>query len=103
MIKLKETLLLLARNNVDFVVVGGVAAALHGSAFQTFDLDLCYSRVAENLERLVTALSPYHPKLRGAPSGIPFDWAGRTLRNGMNFTLSTDLGDSRSPGRDQRN
>lgn len=93
MIKLKETLLLLARNNVDFVIVGGVAATLHGSSFQTFDLDLCYGRTPENLERLATALAPSHPKLRGAPSGIPFNWDRRTLHNGLNFTLNTELGD----------
>src|SRR5260370_14433433 len=93
MIKLKETLLLLARNEVDFVIVGGVAATLHGSAFQTFDLDLCYSREQRNIERLATVLSPYHPRLRGAPSGIPFVWDRVTLRNAMNFTLTTDLGD----------
>lgn len=71
MIKLKETLLLLARSNVDFVIVGGVAATLQGSAFQTFDLDVCYSRVPENFERLVSAPFPYRPMLRGAPPGVP--------------------------------
>ena len=93
MIKLKETLLLLARSEVDFVIVGGVAATLHGSAFQTFDLDICYGRDGQNLDRLVGALAPFHPALRGAPSGIPFIWDRNTLRNGLNFTLSTDLGD----------
>src|SRR6266571_3663750 len=93
MIKLKETLLLLARSELDFVIVGGVAATLHGSAFQTFDLDICYGRDAQNLERLARVLAPFHPGLRGAPSGIPFIWDGHTLRNGLNFTLSTDLGD----------
>ena len=58
MIKLKETLLLLARSEVDFVIVGGVAATLHGSAFQTFDLDICYSRDQPNLQRLAAALAP---------------------------------------------
>ena len=93
MIKLKETLLLLARSEVDFVIVGGVAATLHGSAFQTFDLDICYSRDQPNLERLAAALAPYHPGLRGAPPGLPFAWDPRTLRSGLNFTLATDLGD----------
>ena len=93
MIKLKETLLLLAGSEVDFVIVGGVAATLHGSAFQTFDLDICYSRDRGNLERLVGVLSPFHPTLRGAPSGLPPKWDPRTLRNGLNFTLTKDLGD----------
>jgi hypothetical protein len=47
----------------------------------------------ENIERLVSALSPYHPRLRGAPDGLPFLFDVETLSNGMNFTLATDLGD----------
>jgi len=93
MIKLKETLLLLARSEVEFVVVGGVAATLHGSAYQTFDLDICYSRDPANLERLAAALAPFRPRLRGAPADLRFEWDFRTLRNAMNLTLSTDLGD----------
>jgi hypothetical protein len=36
---------------------------------------------------------PYHPRLRGAPEGLPFLFDVQTLTNGMNFTLATDLGD----------
>jgi hypothetical protein len=42
---------------------------------------------------LAGALAPFYPALRGAPSGIPFIWDRNTLRNGLNFTLSTELGD----------
>jgi len=41
----------------------------------------------------VSALKPYHPRLRGAPEGLPFLFGMETLSNGMNFTLTTDLGD----------
>jgi len=37
---------------VDFVVIGGLAATLHGSAQVTYDLDICYSRASANLRRL---------------------------------------------------
>jgi len=93
MIRLKEILLLLAEADVDFVIVGGTAASLHGSSYPTFDLDLCYSREQTNLERLATALRAVRPRLRGAPEGLPFVWDPHTLRNGLNFTLATDLGD----------
>ena len=93
MIQLKDTLLLLARQQVDFVIIGGIAATLHGSVHQTFDLDVCYSRDLSNLDRLVAALSPHHPTLRGAPPNLPFIWDSATLRNGLNFTLHTALGD----------
>lgn len=78
---------------VDFVVVGGVAMVLRGSARTTIDLDLCYSRDRDNLRRLADALAPFHPRLRGAPSELPFLWDDRTLVSGLNFTLTTDLGE----------
>lgn len=70
MIKLKETLLLLARSEVDFVIVGGVAATLHGSAFQTFDLDISYGRDRQNLDRLAGALDLGDIDLLGEITGI---------------------------------
>lgn len=92
MIQLRDTLVALARNKVDFVIVGGIAASLHGSAYATYDLDLCYSRSKKNLARLVDALTPLHPKLRDAPPGTPFIWDIGTVRQGFNFALTTDLG-----------
>ena len=93
MIQLQEALVLLAQHEVEFVIVGGVAASLHGSSLTTFDLDLCYSRESGNLERLSRALAGFRPRLRGAPEDVPFLWDARTLRNGFHFTLTTELGD----------
>jgi hypothetical protein len=77
---------------VEFILVGGVAGILHGSARFTVDLDVVYSRSQANLERLVTALAPHQPYLRGAPSGLPFLWDAATLKRGLNFTLRTQIG-----------
>jgi hypothetical protein len=52
-----------------------------------------YGRGPANLQRLALALTPYHPYLRGAPRGLPFRWDAMTLARGLNFTLTTDLGD----------
>jgi hypothetical protein len=83
----------LAGEKVDFVIVGGVAFVLHGSTRVTRDLDICYSRSAENLARLAKALAPLHPTLRHAPPSLPFRLDASTLRSGLNFTLTTDAGD----------
>ena len=83
----------LARAGIEFVLVGGVAGIIHGSARATYDVDLVYSRTDENIERLASALAPHAPYLRDAPSGLPFGWNAKTIRNGLNFTLTTDLGD----------
>jgi|ERR1017187_3357394 hypothetical protein len=82
----------LQRHDVAFIVVGGAAAIAHGSARLTYDLDIVYERTAGNLDRLVGALAPYHPYLRGAPPGLPFIWDRQTLARGLNFTLETSLG-----------
>ena len=93
MIDLKTILPILVNSEIEFVIVGGVAATIHGSSYVTDDLDICYGRNQANLRRLAEALSPYQPRLRGAPEGLPFIWDAKTLQNGLNFTLRTDLGD----------
>jgi hypothetical protein len=90
---IQRLLEVLSDAGVEFVVVGGVAMVLRGSDRVTVDLDVCYSRAADNLKRLAQALAPYHPRLRGAPEDLPFFWDDLTLRSGLNFTLTTDLGD----------
>ena len=47
----------LAEHRVEFVVIGGVAAVLHGAPMTTFDLDVVPARTAENAERLHLALA----------------------------------------------
>jgi hypothetical protein len=44
------------------------------------------------LRKVVDALGSHHPYLRGAPPGLPFRLDVETLRAGLNFTLTTDLG-----------
>lgn len=75
------------------MIIGGVALVLQGSSRTTQDVDVCYARDRENLERLAAALAPLHPTLRGAPPGLPFRLDARTLVSGLNFTLTTDAGD----------
>lgn len=89
-----DTLLtILADTDVAFVVIGGMAAVAQGSASVTADLDICYQRQIDNYQRLSHALRPLHPRLRGAPVGLPFVLDPPTLRAGLNFTLVTDAGD----------
>ena len=66
---------------------------LHGSSRATFDLDVVYDRSRENLERMASALAPLKPRLRDFPPELPFVWDARTLRSGLNFTLTTSAGD----------
>ena len=90
---LRKLLRALSDADVNFIVIGGIAARAHGSARMTDDLDISYERTDANLQRLVSALKPFKPYLRGAPPGLPFEWAAATLRAGLNFTLTTTSGD----------
>jgi hypothetical protein len=77
---------------VRFIVVGGAAATAHGSVRLTLDLDVVYERSADNIARIVAALGPLGPYLRGVPPGLPFTFDERTIERGLNFTLETTAG-----------
>lgn len=83
----------LVEGDVAFVVIGGMAAVAHGSAHVTVDLDIVYARTDENIAKLATALAPLGPYLRGAPPGLPFVFDETTIKQGLNFTLTTKVGD----------
>lgn len=83
----------LVDNGIRFVVVGGVAATVHGSARVTNDIDLCYDTAIDNLERLVKLLAGWHAYLRGVERGLPFILDVRAFRTTPIMTLTTDMGD----------
>lgn len=89
----EELLGALAAAEVDFILVGGLAANAHGAIRTTRDLDVVYARHPDNLARIERALAPYSPYLRGAPPGLPFRLDVPTLQSGLNFTLTTSLAD----------
>lgn len=92
MVDFESLLGALGRYRVEFIIVGGVAATVHGSARLTQDLDVVYRRTPANITALVNALRPFDPYLRGAPPGLPFRFDEATVRYGLNFTLTTSLG-----------
>ena len=84
----------LAAHGVRFVVVGGLAGTLRGTPDITNDLDICYARDGENLERLAAALKDLDARLRGpdVPDDSPFVIDALSLRHGETFTFSTSAG-----------
>jgi len=73
-------------------VIGGVAASLYGSSRLTNDIDVCYARHHQNLERVSQALQSVHARLRNVPDDVPFILDAETLRRGLNFTFTTNIG-----------
>jgi hypothetical protein len=78
--------------DVDFVVVGGLAAVVHGSATVTRDLDITYAPDQANLDRLGGVLVSLGARLRGVVEDVPFVPDGRTLRRTRILTLDTPDG-----------
>ncbi len=93
MIDIEKAIVAMASNDVDFVVIGGVALSIHATAYITFDIDFAYSRSRDNLAKIANALAPFNPRLRGVPPELPFIWDASTLSNGAVFTLDTAIGD----------
>jgi len=88
-----ETILeALTARGMRFVVIGGVAATIHGSARFTNDIDLCYDTAPDNVERLVEVLTEWRAYLRGVEPGLPFILDARTFRTTPMMTLTTTMG-----------
>jgi len=88
----REILERLTARGVDFVVVGGFAAVIHGSPRLTQDLDLCCARDPANLQALGELLIALNARLYGIEEELPFVADERTLRGTEILTLQTDLG-----------
>ncbi|WP_411279075.1 hypothetical protein [Gemmatimonas sp.] len=88
-----ETMLgALVEAHIRFVLVGGVAATVHGSARFTNDLDICYDAAPDNVERLVVLLTQWKAYLRGVEPGLPFILDARTFRTTPLLTLTSIMG-----------
>lgn len=81
----------LADSGIGFVIVGGYAAVIHGSAYMTRDLDVCAVLTAETVEKLREIFAEWHPKHRMTPqrlSFLEFPKSGPV----QNLYLETDAG-----------
>ena len=88
-----ETMLAaLVGHGVRFVLIGGVAATIQGSARFTNDLDICYDTAPDNIERLVALLTEWGAYLRGVEPGLPFILDARTFRTTPLLTLTSTMG-----------
>lgn len=93
MVEFEPAIKSLTAEKVNFVIVGGLAVSVHSTGYVTRDFDFCYLRTSENLKKIVAAFARFKPRLRGFPDDLPFIWDERTLQNGTNFTLKTEIGD----------
>jgi len=85
----------LARHGVDYVLIGGLAANLHGSSALTNDADICPDSRHENLDRLAAALREMNARIRAdaEPEGLPFAYNVDSLSRMRLVNLTTRFGD----------
>ena len=91
----EELLGALGRHGVDYVLIGGLAASLHGSSALTNDADICPDPGTSNLDRLATALRDMDARIRtdAEPDGLPFACDAEFLRRTRLANLTTRFGD----------
>jgi len=88
----------LADGEVRFILIGGMAAVLHGDVGVTVDIDVVPARSDENLERLAEALRGLGARIRteGEPEGLSFDCSMEFFRNlapDSIVNMTTEAGD----------
>ncbi len=88
-----ETILTkLLDDGVRYVLIGGVAGLAHGLTRATYDIDVCYWRHPDNIERLCASLRPLNPTLRIRPAPASFQLDLATVQALHDLPLETDLG-----------
>lgn len=88
-------LAVLDRHGVEYVIVGGFAARMHGSTRPTRDVDVTPATTRENLDRLTTALRELDARIRtdAVPEGLPFTTSGEALVGHRMLNLQTRHGE----------
>lgn len=81
----------LVEHPVEFVIVGGYAAVVHGVTLVTQDVSVCCRFSPKNLLSLQEAIADLHPVHRRTPQ-LPLELTAKNCRGLKNLYLKTDLG-----------
>lgn len=85
-----DLLTALVAAEIEFIVVGGMAAVLHGAPITTHDLDIVHRREPANVRKLLELLGSLNAGQRGDPRRLP-PTESALLGDGQ-LTLGTALG-----------
>jgi predicted nucleotidyltransferase len=87
-----QTLERLNKSGVEYVLIGGMAARVHGSSVNTDDVDICILARDEHFQRIVESFADVHPRFRMQPNQPPVTPDHPWLSGIKNLYLHTDLG-----------
>jgi predicted nucleotidyltransferase len=82
----------LTKAEVEFVLVGGLAAVTYGSSMATQDIDICCSFAPDNLLRIQSALEDLNPVHRMTSNLVPLKLTEENCTSLKNLYLETDWG-----------
>jgi hypothetical protein len=82
----------LAEEKVEFILVGGMAAVLHGAPIATQDIDVVHRRTPENVSKLLAFLEDVDARYRGQPRGRILRPTAPALGGSGHNNLMTSLG-----------
>ena len=84
----------LSSHKVNFVLIGALAARLHGFPRLTADADITPAEDKPNLERLAAALNELDAKVytESVPEGLVFDCSAASLARARMWNLVTNAG-----------
>lgn len=82
----------LVDNGVEFVIVGGFAAVVHGVTLVTKDLDLCISLSKKNFKAILKAFQGLNPCHKLIKKTILLETTAEELKKYKNLYLTTDIG-----------
>ncbi len=90
----ERLLAVLARHRVDFVLVGALAARLHGFPRLTADADVTPDASPDNIDRLAAALRELDARVytESVPEGLSFDCSAPSLARARLWNLVTSAG-----------
>ena len=88
---LENLLTVLTKLNIDFVIIGGFAAMVHGSSQVTQDLDICCLLTEEQIATLREGLKNYNPRHRMTTEKLSFIDHPKQVAGIKNLYLETNL------------
>ncbi len=90
-----EIVRVLEAHEVRYVLIGGMAATVHGADYVTGDVDITPATDADNLTRLSSALDVLNARIRisDEPEGLPFAHDASSLASVAVWNLVTRAGD----------
>jgi hypothetical protein len=88
----QNLLIRLLENDVQFVLIGGFAAVVHGSSIITQDLDICCPFNKDNIQKLLASVDDLHPQHRSGTKRLPMEKNPEDVLKYKNLYLETDWG-----------